>query len=70
MSVRRWMEWRGLGIRVWLRCGVRHGSGWWRVHAVDVEKLEVSETTTPALMDFLLFTHAIARATLYGTFER
>ena len=40
------------------------------VHAVAVEKLEVSATRTPALMDFLLFTHAIARATLYGTFER
>jgi len=40
------------------------------VHAVDVEKLEVSETSTPAYLEFLLFTHAIARATMYGTFER
>ncbi|MGW1721349.1 YbhB/YbcL family Raf kinase inhibitor-like protein [Streptomyces sp. NPDC002306] len=40
------------------------------VHAVGVEKLEVSEASTPAYMDFLLFTHAIARATMYGTFER
>ncbi|MEU1541180.1 YbhB/YbcL family Raf kinase inhibitor-like protein [Actinacidiphila glaucinigra] len=40
------------------------------VHAVDVEKLDVSETTAPAMMDFQLFTHAIARATMYGTFER
>ncbi|MFJ5274348.1 YbhB/YbcL family Raf kinase inhibitor-like protein [Streptomyces sp. NPDC088358] len=40
------------------------------VHAVDVERLEVSEAATPALMDFLLFTHAIARATMYGTYER
>lgn len=40
------------------------------VHAVDVEELDVSETTSPALMDFLLFTHAIARATLHGTYER
>jgi Raf kinase inhibitor-like YbhB/YbcL family protein len=40
------------------------------VHAVDVEELEVSETSTPAYMDFLLFSHAIARATMYGTFER
>lgn len=40
------------------------------VHAAGVDMLEVSETTTPARMDFLLFTHAIARATLYGTFER
>lgn len=40
------------------------------VHAVGVEKLELSEATSPALMDFLLFTHAIARATMYGTAER
>ncbi|MFF7216510.1 YbhB/YbcL family Raf kinase inhibitor-like protein [Streptomyces sp. NPDC008238] len=40
------------------------------VHAVGVDKLDVSEATSPALMDFLLFTYAIARATMYGTFER
>ncbi|MFJ3642869.1 YbhB/YbcL family Raf kinase inhibitor-like protein [Streptomyces sp. NPDC090108] len=40
------------------------------VHAVDVEELEVSERTTPALMDFLLFTHAIARASMFTTYER
>ncbi|MEU1618720.1 YbhB/YbcL family Raf kinase inhibitor-like protein [Streptomyces sp. NPDC005722] len=40
------------------------------VHAVGVDELDVSEATSPALMDFLLFTHAIARATMYGTFER
>ncbi|MGX1542266.1 YbhB/YbcL family Raf kinase inhibitor-like protein [Streptomyces adustus] len=40
------------------------------VHAVGVRKLDVSGTTSPALMDFLLFTHAIARATMYGTYER
>lgn len=40
------------------------------VHAVDVAELEVSETSTPAYVDFLLFSHAIARATMYGTFER
>ena len=40
------------------------------VHAVGVEKLEVSGTSTPAYLDFLLFSHAIARATMYGTFER
>ncbi|MEV6590690.1 YbhB/YbcL family Raf kinase inhibitor-like protein [Streptomyces acidicola] len=40
------------------------------VHAVDVEELEVSETTSPAYLDFLLFSHAIARATMSGTFER
>ena len=40
------------------------------VHAVDAEELEVSATSTPAYMDFLLFSHAIARASIYGTFER
>ncbi|MFD3588605.1 YbhB/YbcL family Raf kinase inhibitor-like protein [Streptomyces sp. NPDC058683] len=40
------------------------------VHAVGVAELEVSERSTPAYMDFLLFSHAIARATMYGTFER
>ncbi|WP_432173533.1 YbhB/YbcL family Raf kinase inhibitor-like protein [Streptomyces sp. Tue6028] len=40
------------------------------VHAVDVDELPVNETTTPAYMDFLLFTHALARATMYGTYER
>ncbi|MEU9544910.1 YbhB/YbcL family Raf kinase inhibitor-like protein [Streptomyces mirabilis] len=40
------------------------------VHAVDVEELEVSGETPPACLDFLLFSHAIARATMYGTFER
>jgi Raf kinase inhibitor-like YbhB/YbcL family protein len=40
------------------------------VHAVDAEELEVSATSTPAYMDFLLFTHAIARASIYAVFER
>ncbi|WP_434094604.1 YbhB/YbcL family Raf kinase inhibitor-like protein [Streptomyces hyaluromycini] len=40
------------------------------VHAVDVAELEVSGTTTPAYLEFLLFSHGLARATLYGTFER
>jgi len=40
------------------------------VHAVDAEKLDVGDTTTPAYLEWLLFTHAIARAAIYGTFER
>jgi Raf kinase inhibitor-like YbhB/YbcL family protein len=40
------------------------------VHAVDVQELEASETSTPAYLDFFLFSHAIARATMYGTYER
>lgn len=40
------------------------------VHAVDVDELEVSAASTPAYLDFLLFSHAIARALMYGTCER
>jgi hypothetical protein len=40
------------------------------VHAVDVEEPEASEATSPAYLDFLLFTHAIARAIKYGILER
>ncbi|MFJ9350588.1 YbhB/YbcL family Raf kinase inhibitor-like protein [Streptomyces sp. NPDC101237] len=40
------------------------------VHAVGLDELGVSASSTPAAMDFLLFSHAIARATMYGTFER
>jgi Raf kinase inhibitor-like YbhB/YbcL family protein len=40
------------------------------VHAADADELDVSPTSTPAYLEFLLFTHAIARATMYGTFER
>ena len=39
------------------------------VHAVDVERLEVDETATPAFLGFNLFSHAIARATLTGVYE-
>ncbi|MBB5853823.1 YbhB/YbcL family Raf kinase inhibitor-like protein [Amycolatopsis umgeniensis] len=39
------------------------------VHAVDVEKLEVGEDATPALLGFNLFSHAIARATLTALHE-
>lgn len=40
------------------------------VHAVDVEKLEVDETATPAYLGFNLFSHAIARAVIVGTYEQ
>ncbi|MFH8470903.1 YbhB/YbcL family Raf kinase inhibitor-like protein [Streptomyces sp. NPDC017991] len=40
------------------------------VHAVDVEELPVTANATPAYLEFLLFTHAVARATMYGTYER
>src|ERR1700737_59951 len=35
------------------------------VHAVDVEKLELSEDASPAFLGFKLFQHAIARAYIY-----
>jgi Raf kinase inhibitor-like YbhB/YbcL family protein len=40
------------------------------VHAVDVEKLDVDENSSPALLGFNLFFHTLARAFLTGTFER
>ncbi|ORI22534.1 YbhB/YbcL family Raf kinase inhibitor-like protein [Rhodococcus sp. 1168] len=39
------------------------------VHAVDVERLEVDETATPAFLGFNLFSHAIGRAVLTGVYE-
>ncbi|MFJ5282137.1 YbhB/YbcL family Raf kinase inhibitor-like protein [Streptomyces parvulus] len=40
------------------------------VHAVDVATLPLTADATPAYADFLLFTHAIGRATMYGVYER
>jgi Raf kinase inhibitor-like YbhB/YbcL family protein len=40
------------------------------VHAVDVEKLDLPEGATPAYLGFNLFSHAIARAVIYGTYEQ
>ncbi|MDF3281871.1 MULTISPECIES: YbhB/YbcL family Raf kinase inhibitor-like protein [unclassified Gordonia (in: high G+C Gram-positive bacteria)] len=40
------------------------------VHAVDVESLGLPEGATPAYLGFNLFSHAIARATLVGTYEQ
>lgn len=39
------------------------------VHAVDVERLDVDETATPAYLGFNLFSHAIARAVIHATYE-
>ncbi|BDX31731.1 hypothetical protein TUM20985_22780 [Mycobacterium antarcticum] len=39
------------------------------VHAVDVEKLDLPESATPAYLGFNLFSHAIARAVIMGTYE-
>jgi len=40
------------------------------VHAVKVEKLELSEDASPAYLGFNLFMNAIARAVIHGTHEQ
>jgi Raf kinase inhibitor-like YbhB/YbcL family protein len=40
------------------------------VHAVKVEKLEVNGDSSPAYLGFNLFSNAIARATITGTYEQ
>jgi hypothetical protein len=40
------------------------------VHAVRVEKLELSKDASPAYLGFNLFMNAIARAVIYGTYEQ
>lgn len=40
------------------------------VHAVDVDKLDLSEDASPAFLGFNLFQHAIARAYIVGTYEQ
>lgn len=39
------------------------------VHAVDVERVEVDESATPAFLGFNLFFHSIGRARLVPTYE-
>ncbi|MBI3212389.1 MAG: YbhB/YbcL family Raf kinase inhibitor-like protein [Mycobacterium sp.] len=40
------------------------------VHAVKVEKLDITADASPAYLGFNLFSNAIARATIYGTYEQ
>jgi Raf kinase inhibitor-like YbhB/YbcL family protein len=40
------------------------------VHAVRVEKLELSEDASPAYLGFNLFMNAIGRALIHGTYEQ
>jgi Raf kinase inhibitor-like YbhB/YbcL family protein len=40
------------------------------VHALDVDKLDLTEDASPAFLGFNLFQHAIARAYIYGTYEQ
>lgn len=40
------------------------------VHAVDVERLELTPESSPAVLGFNLFSHTLGRATLVGTHEQ
>lgn len=40
------------------------------VHAVRIQKLNLSEDASPAFLGFNLFQHAIARAVIHGTYEQ
>jgi Raf kinase inhibitor-like YbhB/YbcL family protein len=40
------------------------------VHAVKVEKLDLTEDASPAFLGFNLFMNAIARAVIHGTYEQ
>jgi Raf kinase inhibitor-like YbhB/YbcL family protein len=40
------------------------------VHALQVEKLDVTEDASPAFLGFNLFGNAIARALIHGTYEQ
>ncbi|RVW03329.1 YbhB/YbcL family Raf kinase inhibitor-like protein [Rhodococcus spongiicola] len=40
------------------------------VHAVDVDRLDVTTESKPAFLGFNLYSHAIARAVITGTYEQ
>lgn len=40
------------------------------VHALDIEKLDLTEDASPAYLGFNLFMHAIARAVIHGTYQQ
>jgi Raf kinase inhibitor-like YbhB/YbcL family protein len=42
---------------------------WVVVHAVDVPELDIPAEASPAFLGFNLFSHALARATIVGTYE-
>ncbi len=61
------------GVRDYIGAAPPRGHGphhyWFAVHAVDVPTLKLSSHSSPSALGFQLFRHAIARATLVGTFE-
>ena len=62
------------GIRRFLGAAPPQGHGYHRyyvaVHAVKVEKLELTEDASPAYLGFNLFMKSIARAVIHGTYEQ
>jgi len=62
------------GIRRFLGAAPPQGHGYHRyyvaVHALKVEKLELTEDASPAYLGFNLFMNAIARAVIHGTYEQ
>jgi Raf kinase inhibitor-like YbhB/YbcL family protein len=62
------------GMRRYIGAAPPPGHGFHRyfvaVHAVKVEKLELSEDASPAYLGFNLFMNAIARAVIHGTYEQ
>ncbi|HUL99906.1 MAG TPA: YbhB/YbcL family Raf kinase inhibitor-like protein, partial [Mycobacterium sp.] len=62
------------GLRRYIGAAPPAGHGYHRyfvaVHALKVEKLELSEDASPAYLGFNLFMNAIARAVIYGTYEQ
>jgi Raf kinase inhibitor-like YbhB/YbcL family protein len=62
------------GMRRYIGAAPPPGHGYHRyfiaVHAVKVEKLELSEDASPAYLGFNLFMNAVARAVIHGTYEQ
>ncbi|OBF25229.1 YbhB/YbcL family Raf kinase inhibitor-like protein [Mycobacterium sp. ACS4331] len=62
------------GLRRFVGAAPPAGHGFHRyfvaVHALQVEKLEIDESATPAYLGFNLFMNAIARAVIHGTYEQ
>jgi Raf kinase inhibitor-like YbhB/YbcL family protein len=63
-----------VGMRSFLGAAPPAGHGphhyYYVVHAVDVEKLDVNEDSSPAVLGFNLFTHTLGRARLVPTYTQ
>jgi Raf kinase inhibitor-like YbhB/YbcL family protein len=62
------------GARQFLGAGPPPGTGphryYFAVHALDVAKLDIPDSASPAWLGFQLFVHAIARGLIVGLFEQ